>query len=105
RIVPAGPSVPRVSSLSDGVKLLAEKRITSGVLKITMLENAHPEEFRVAVDGEAGIISDTFCVDPGAQRYEFNVDLPRDLRPGRHEVHVAVGKRPFPPMAIEVVPD
>ena len=38
RIVPAGPSVPRISALTDGVNLLSGNRISSGILKVTMHE-------------------------------------------------------------------
>ncbi len=103
RIVPAGPSVPRIGALTDGVNLLSDNRIASGILKVTILEVAHPEQLRVAVDGLDAVVSDSFCVDPIAQRYEFNIDLPPGIGNGPHEVRIAIGKRPFPPMPIEVV--
>jgi SAM-dependent methyltransferase len=103
RIVPAGPSVPRISALTDGVNLLSDNRVTSGILKVTMLEITNPEQLRITVDDREAVISDTFCVDPIAQRYEFNVDLPQGIGSGPHEVRIAVGKRPFPAMPIEVV--
>jgi len=102
RIVPAGPSVPRISALTDGVNLLSDNRITSGILKVTMHEVIDAGQFRIAVDGCAVAVSDTFCVDPVAQRWEFNVQLPKGIGSGPHEVRIAIGKRAFPPMAIEV---
>jgi hypothetical protein len=95
--------VPRISALTDGVNLLSDNRIMSGILKVTVLEMSHPEQLRVEVDGLDAVVSDTFCVDPVAQRYEFNVDLPPQIGSGRHEVRIAIGRRPFPPMSIEVV--
>jgi len=102
RIVPAGPSVPRIGALTDGVNLLSDNRITSGILKVTMHEVTHAGQFRLAVDGREVAVSDTFCVDPVAERWEFNVDLPAGIGSGPHEVRIAMGKRAFPPMAIEV---
>ena len=102
RIIPAGPSVPRIGSLTDGVNLLSDNRITSGILKVTMHEVIEPGHLRVAVDGKSAVISDAFCVDPIAQRWEFNVDLPPETGGGAHEVRIAMGNRDFPPMAIEV---
>lgn len=102
RITPPGPSVPRIDALTDGVNLLSDNRITSGTAKVTMVEVAHPGDVRVAVDGRPAHVSDSFCVDPVAQRYEFNVDLPSGIGRGPHEIRIAIGKRAFPPMAIEV---
>jgi hypothetical protein len=102
RIIPAGPSVPRIGALTDGVNLLSDNRITSGILKVTMTEVAHPRELRVTVDGGDAVVSDSFCVDPVAERWEFNIDVPASAGPGPHEVRIAIGKRTFPPMVIEV---
>jgi hypothetical protein len=102
RIVPAGPSVPRIGSVTDGVNLLSDNRISSGILKVTMHEVTHPEQLRVAVDGHTAVVTDTFCVDPVAQRYEYNIDLPAGVETGPHDVQIAMGRRSFPPMAIEV---
>ncbi|HEY3827405.1 MAG TPA: methyltransferase domain-containing protein, partial [Bryobacteraceae bacterium] len=38
RIIPAGPAVPRLISLSDGVNLLSTQRIESGMMKATIDE-------------------------------------------------------------------
>ena len=103
RIVPAGPSVPRISALTDGVNLLSDNRISSGILKVTMHEVTQAAKFRIALDGRAIEVSDTFCVDPVAQRWEFNVDLPPGTSSGPHEVRIAMGRRAFPPMTVEVV--
>jgi len=103
RIVPAGPSVPRISALTDGVNLLSDNRISSGILKVTMHEVTEAGQFRIALDGREMAASDTFCVDPVAQRWEFNVHLPPGTPGGRHEVRISMGRRAFPPMSVEVV--
>jgi len=102
RMIPAGPPVPRVVSISDGVNLLSGCIVASGIVKAVMVEIDRPSDFRATVDGrEAGGI-ETFCVDPLFQRYEFNFPLPEQIGPGRHLVRVSIGKRAFAPFPIEV---
>ena len=67
-----------------------------------MLEVAHPEAFHATVDGQDALDLDSFCADPLTQRYEFNFRLPGGISSGPHEVRIALGKRAFPPLAIEV---
>jgi hypothetical protein len=102
RMIPAGPPVPRVVSISDGVNLLSGCVIASGMVKAVMMEIDRPGDFRATVDGcEAGGI-ETFCVDQLFQRYEFNFPLPAQIGRGRHLVCVSIGKREFGPFPIEV---
>jgi SAM-dependent methyltransferase len=102
RIVPAGPMVPRIAAVTDGVDLLAARRIGSGIVKISLLEVAHPGEFRAMVDGLETRETEEFCVDPMLRRYEFNVRLPEGIGRGTHELRIALGRREFAPLAIEV---
>jgi SAM-dependent methyltransferase len=103
RIIPAGPPVPRVVSITDGVNLLSGSLVASGMVKAVMVEIDRPGDFRASVDGrEVGGI-ETFCVDPLFQRYEFNFPLPPQTEHGRHEVRISIGKREFAPFPIEVV--
>ncbi|HLK63112.1 MAG TPA: methyltransferase domain-containing protein [Bryobacteraceae bacterium] len=103
RIVPAGPAVPRVHSVTDGINLLSGTRIASRVVKVTMLDVMHPDRFRVAIDGQEITGSESFCVDPIFQHYEYNVMLPESVTPGPHRVEISIGKRAFAPVAVEVV--
>ncbi len=95
--------MPRIGSLTDGVNLLSGNRISSGILKVTMFDVADAGRFRVAVDGRPIPTTESFCVDPVAQRWEFNVPLETGVRPGRHEVRIALGRREFAPVTVEVV--
>ncbi|MBK9168466.1 MAG: methyltransferase domain-containing protein [Bryobacterales bacterium] len=103
RVVPAGPSVPRVASITDGVDLMAGTRIHSGSLKIAMEEVRQPEEVVVEVDGAPAEGLEHFCTDPLNERYEFNVTLAPEVRAGRHEVTVRMGRRAVGPVPIDVV--
>jgi SAM-dependent methyltransferase len=102
RIMPAGPSVPRITTITDGINLLSGTRIVTGSVKVTMHEVADPAPFRATIDGREGNQLESFCADPMTQRYEFNFRLPDGIAPGPHDVLVSLGKRTFPPLQIEV---
>jgi SAM-dependent methyltransferase len=102
RIMPAGPSVPRISTITDGINLLSGTRIVTRSVKVTMTEVTGAETFRATIDGFDVLDIDSFCADPVSQRYEFNFRVPPDIAPGAREVHVRLGKREFAPLAIEV---
>jgi SAM-dependent methyltransferase len=103
RIIPAGPAVPRVAQVTDGVNLLLGSRTSSGIVKVRMLDLAHPEQFRAAVDGRPVPGLDAFCTDLTRQTHEFNFHLPEGTAPGMHELRLAVGRRELAPLALEVV--
>jgi SAM-dependent methyltransferase len=102
RIMPAGPSVPRITTITDGINLLSGTRIVTGSVKVTMLEVADPTPFTAKIDGMDAREIESFCADPITQRYEFNFKLPHGIAKGAHEVVVSLGKRAFAPLAIEV---
>jgi len=102
RIMRPGPSVPRISTITDGINLLSGTRIVTGSVKVTMLEVTRPEQFSATVDGMEVADLESFCADPITQRYEFNFRLTERVRKGPHEVTVKLGRRVFPPLAIEV---
>jgi hypothetical protein len=102
RIIPPGPSVPRVGAVTDGVNLLSGNRIVSGVAKVTMFDVVHADRFRAWIDGEPLPGIESFCVDPVAQRWGFNLPLPESVRPGPHHLRIAIGRREFPLVPVEV---
>ena len=102
RIIPAGPSVPRIAAISDGVNLLSGTRIVTGLVKVTMHEVSDATRFHATIDGQDALEIESFCTDPIAQRYEFNFRLPPQVPPGNHQVLVSLGKRQFAPLEIEV---
>ncbi|HUB80574.1 MAG TPA: class I SAM-dependent methyltransferase [Bryobacteraceae bacterium] len=102
RIIPPGPAVARFETVTDGVNLLLHQRTESGLLKVTMMEVPREEEFRATVDGKPVREPDSFCTDPNLRRFEFNFRLPEGVGPGGHVLRLAMGKREFPPIGIEV---
>jgi len=102
RVIPPGPSVPRVTTVTDGENLLLDHRTTSGLVKVKLLEVADPDAFHFTVDGQDLLETDSFCADPLNRCYEFNFRLPSGATPGAHELRIALGKRAFQPITIEV---
>jgi len=102
RIVPAGPLVPRITGISDGVNLLSGNRIVSRTVKVTIEEVPQGTTFRATVDSLPTPAADCFCADPVAQRWEYNFTLPENLPLGQHRVKIILGRRAFPPVPIEV---
>ncbi len=103
RIVPPGPLVPRVRSIRDGVNLVAENRIETRVVKMTLEEVARPHEIEAAVGGHPVVDLEFFCVDPRPQVFEVNFRLPEEVQPGRHALEVRIGRRKLAPVMLEVV--
>jgi len=103
RIIPPGPSVARLTTVTDGVNLMLDHRTASGSVKVTLVEVANSGEFHATVDGKAVLETDSFCADPMIRRYEFNFHLPPGSDKGAHELQVSMGRRIFPPMTIEVM--
>ena len=83
--------------------------------KILLLARTTPlEEVKKPTDGLSLFYTDlnrdriavreieNFCVDPRERRYEFNFKLPLGIGRGPHELRMALGRREFAPLAIEV---
>jgi SAM-dependent methyltransferase len=102
RIMPAGPSVPRVTTVADGINLLSGTRIVTGSVKVTMHEVADASQFGATIENLNVLDIESFCADPVSQRYEFNFRLPARVAPRPHQVLVTLGKRKFAPLDIEV---
>ena len=82
RIMPAGPSVPRVTTIADGINLLSGTRIVTGSVKVTMHEVSDGTQFHATIEGQDVLEIESFCADPVSQRYEFNFRLPAGVVPG-----------------------
>jgi ubiquinone/menaquinone biosynthesis C-methylase UbiE len=102
RVIPAGPAVPRLVSVSDGVNLLSTQRIVSGAVKATIEEAESVANFNATVDGIPVRKVETFRTDPQASRYEVNFRLPRATKRGGHILRIRLGTRTLTETAIEV---
>ena len=95
RVVPPGPTIPRVVALSDAVDLLSGATVRSGIVKLVLEEVERIAGLHASIDGQEISRFETFCVDPVPERYEINVYLPAGLPPGRHRLELGVGGRKF----------
>jgi ubiquinone/menaquinone biosynthesis C-methylase UbiE len=103
RVIPAGPAVPRITGVTDGVNLLSAQRVVSRTVKVAMRDVQHPEQFRAAIDNLPVPDVDSFCTDQTKQTYEFNFVLPDQVSPGGHNIYITLGRRAYAPIGIEVV--
>jgi ubiquinone/menaquinone biosynthesis C-methylase UbiE len=103
RVIPPGPSVPRLTALSDAVNLLSPQRIESRLIKATIEEVDAIASFRAEVDGIAVCNVETFRTDPLAERWEVNFEVPKITLPGGHVLEVWLGVRLLMRTGIEVV--
>jgi ubiquinone/menaquinone biosynthesis C-methylase UbiE len=104
RVIPPGPAIPRLVSVSDGVNLLSTHRIESGTVKVTIEEVENIVNFTATVDGVPARDVETFRTDPLAPRYEVNFRLPRDLAAGSHVLDIRLGARRLTTLQISVAP-
>ena len=103
RVIPPGPAVPRVESVTDGTNLLSVRRIESGTVKVQLEEIAVPETFEARVDGRYVRAAEMFCTDPRNQRYDVSFLLPEEIGPGLHNLEMSLGSRKLAPIPVEVV--
>jgi SAM-dependent methyltransferase len=102
RVIPAGPLVPRIVDITDGVNLVEKNRSTSGHLKVHLEEVSSPDSIRAAVDDQAAAVREILRTDPRPPRHEVNLELPEGLAPGPHKLQIHVGPRRLLPANIVV---
>ena len=98
RLVPPGPVVPRLVSLTDGIDLLSGTNITSRTVKISFEEIERPEDLRVFVrwagaDPVPAEEMEYFCTNPRVPSHELNFRMPAAAPAGEVEVLVGLGRR------------
>ncbi len=104
RVIAPGPPVPRIFSITDGINLMADKRIESGTVKVFVEEVPDASAFAAFVDGKPAGHVEFFCTDARNQRYDVSFALPEGTSPGRHLLRMRVGSRDLAPVEIEVAP-
>jgi len=102
RVVPAGPVVPRIVSITDAINLVAKNRCLSGVLKVQLEEVTEPQSVEASLGDHPLQRLEITCIDRRAPRYEFDLRVPENMRPGRHPLHVQAGRRRLPPVEVEI---
>jgi hypothetical protein len=102
RVIPSGPAVPRLNSLTDAVNLMSTTRIESRLVKASIEEVDAIEGFRATVDGIPAENIETFRADPLTERWEVNLEIPPSVEPGGHLLEIRLGTRILAKMGIEV---
>jgi SAM-dependent methyltransferase len=95
RVIPPGPPLPRVVSVTDAVNLLSDGRVGSGLVKVTTEEIGEPALFFATVSGRGVANVEWFLTDPVPPRYEFNFALPSGTAAGDHVLEIRYGRRRF----------
>ena len=103
RVIPPGPQVPRILSVTDGVNLMAGATIETRAVKIVVEDLTRPDEFGAHVDGLPVEGLEIFCTDPRPQRFEVNFRLPEPVGPGPHDLMLHIGRRKFAPIPLQIV--
>ncbi len=102
RIIPPGPAVPRLSSLTDAINLMSTTRIESRLVKASIEEVDDIATFSATVDGTSVTRIETFRADPLTERWEVNFGIPESVFPGGHILELRLGGRILAKMGIEV---
>lgn len=102
RVIPPGPMVPRVVSISDGVELLLTNRIVSRTIRVALEEVADLSAFRASIDGRPIEKVEWLLTDPMPPRFDINLYLPEWVANGSHTLELAIGGRRLAPVPIEV---
>lgn len=102
RVIPPGPSVPRIRQVTDGINMISENRIETRYLKVIVEEITHPDEVEASIDGTPLVAIESFCIDPRPQRFELNFRVPDEVAPGARHLSLNIGRRKLPPLPIEI---
>ena len=92
RVIPAGPPIPRIIDITDGINLVKKYRSTSGSLKVHIEELTSPDDVSASIAGRPVPLS-ILRTDPRPPRYELNIELPKRLSPGPHTLQIHIGPR------------
>src|SRR4051812_3476202 len=102
RVIPPGPQVPHLLSVTDGINMMSGNKIVSGVIKVTVEETAYPDSFKAWIGGQPVRNIDVFCAEPLPPRYEINFHLPEKHSPGSQHLNIELGGRQLAPVDIEI---
>ena len=102
RVIPAGPMIPRIVGVSDGINVIQQNRTTTGLVKVHLEEIGDPSTLRIWVDGEPVLSMETLCTDPLPPRLEVNFRIPMGTTLGWHQIEVQAGTRRLHPHPLQV---
>ncbi|MFN7920757.1 MAG: methyltransferase domain-containing protein [Bryobacteraceae bacterium] len=102
RLMPAGPRVPKLLSVTDGVDLMSGTSIVNGVVKMTVEEVIDPATVQASISGVPVVDIESFRTDPRLPRWELNFQVPAVVPPGPAWLEVRAGARLLGRESIEI---
>jgi SAM-dependent methyltransferase len=108
RVIPAGPLVPRLLSVTDSVNLLSEASIESRAIKVKMEEVPCESEDEVAAAVDV-LLDDmrltevtVHCLDPLSRTFGLDLKVPDGVAPGAHRLMLKLGRKTFVDQMVQV---
>jgi hypothetical protein len=92
-VIPAGPLVPRLISVTDGVNLVVKNATSTGLVKVHIEEVMSPDSVSVTIDNEPVARLGIFRIDPRPPRHLLDIELPQGLARGPHILQIHIGPR------------
>jgi hypothetical protein len=105
RLVPPGPVVPRVASVTDSVCPGAGRTIVSGMVRVSLEEAHRPEDLRAVLDGSPLRLVSHICSVPHIPRFEIDFRLPMRVSAGTKQLECWLGSRYLGATQMEVTAD
>ena len=104
-VIPPGPEVPRVASVSDSVCVGAGRAISSNMVRVSLEESRRPGDLRAAVDGRPMRRVSLVCSVPDIPRFEIDFRLPFGVSAGKKNLECWLGRRYLGATGIDVAAD
>ena len=105
RLIPPGPEVPRVVSVTDGVCAGAGRTIASRMVRVSLEETHRPEDLRASIDGRPLQRLSSLCSVPDIPRFEIDFKFPAGISAGAKKLDCRLGHRYLGATEIEVIAD
>jgi SAM-dependent methyltransferase len=103
RIVPCGPPVPRIVSVTDAINLTQRNAISTGRVKVQVEEVMAPGSIAIAIDDRPIAHFEILRTDPRPPRDTLDFELPDGMLAGPHSLQISIGPRRLTPIDIVVV--
>jgi SAM-dependent methyltransferase len=92
RVIPAGPLVPRLISVTDGVNLVLKNATNTGLVKVQIEEVLSPDSISATIDDHAVPVA-IFRIDPRPPRHQIDIEMPLGIAKGPHTLKIQIGPR------------
>jgi hypothetical protein len=94
RVIPPGPLVPRIVSVTDGVNLVLQNATNTGLVKVQIEEVVNPDAVTALIDDEPVPVHIS-RIDPRPPRHNLDIQMPPGMAKGSHTLKIRIGPRRF----------